>query len=71
MKDQAILDAVLKFKKIVEEEGATIDISNININKLKNDVENEYECGADGSIFDVISDLNDTVGLEEYGIIIQ
>lgn len=38
------------------------------IDDLLDAVNAEYACGADGSVYDIIRDLNDTVGLDEFGI---
>ena len=59
---KAIKEALIK----LQAEGFNID--NADIKQLKRDVKEEYEDGADGSVYDVIMDLNDTVGLEVYNI---
>jgi hypothetical protein len=60
--------AVDKFKAQLEAEGCEVNLDNVDYNSLLKDVQDEYSCGCDGSIYDVIVDLNDTVGLEVYGI---
>lgn len=67
---QSVIDAVDKLQKQVVKQGGTIDLDNANYDKLTTDVQAEYACGCDGSIFDVIVDINDSVGLDEYGIIL-
>lgn len=64
-------EAVKKFADSLVKEGLTVNIDNVNYEKLSSDISSEYESGADGSIYDVIVDLNESVGLEEYGIIIE
>lgn len=63
-------EAVTKFVSNLEGDGVKVDITNLNLEELKSDIQDEYDCGADGSYYDVISDLYDSVGLEDYGIII-
>ena len=58
----AIRDVLTK----LEDEGFNVD--NANIQELKSAIEDEYDCGADGSVYDVVLDLNDSIGLKEFGI---
>jgi len=45
-----------------------IDISDVDYDALLEAIQDEFNCGCDGSIVDVIKDLNDSVGLEDFGI---
>jgi hypothetical protein len=64
------LKAVNKIKAQIEAEGGQVNVASLDIKKLLKDVQAEFDCGCCGSVYDVIVDLNDTVGLDEYGIVI-
>lgn len=66
-----VREAVARFKQVAEGQGATVDISNVDYEQLEADIQDEYNCGADGSVFDVLDDLHNTVGLEVYGIVVE
>jgi hypothetical protein len=63
-----VKEAVAKFVATAEVQGAKVDISAVDYKALEDAINEEYECGADGSALDVINDLNDSVGLAEFGI---
>ena len=51
----------------LKEDGWNVD--NVDFDLLLSDIEDEYRCGGEGmSIREIIMDLNDTVGLEDYGL---
>lgn len=54
-----------------EDPELTINLSNVNYDELQEAINDEYECGAEGSYLDVIRDLYETIGLEDFGIIIE
>jgi hypothetical protein len=57
------------FKKMIKEFGeSSIDISDVDYDALLEAIQDEFNCGCDGSVVDVINDLNDSVGLEDFGI---
>lgn len=60
--------AVQLLAREAREEGANTDITNVDWDKLEAAIQDEYDCGADGSIYDILVDLNDSVGLDEYDI---
>jgi len=64
-----VVQAVKRFASYVAEDGIELDLSNVDYQQLMEDIQDEYDCGADGSILDVIVDLNGAVGLDDYGII--
>lgn len=66
-----VKQAVKRLSKEMEKEGVAVDLSNVDYKALEADINDEYACGADGSPYDVIRDLQDSVGLEEYGIIVK
>ena len=66
--EQEVRLGVERYAEKVREEGADIDISDVAYDELVRDINDEYACGIDGSAYDVICDLADSVGLSEYGI---
>lgn len=66
-----IKSAVAQFAEECRDQGAIVDKRDADWLALYDDVENEYDKGATGSVLDVIRDLHDTVGLEEFGIFIE
>ena len=57
-----IKEALSKLK----EQGFNVD--DADIAQIKSDVQDEYDCGADGTVYDVLMDINDSVGLDDYNI---
>jgi hypothetical protein len=52
----------------LEEMSGDLDIGNADITNLADAVEDEYATGQVGMVKDVVSDLFDTVGYDEFGI---
>ena len=58
-----------KFITELETSGSgKINIEKFNLNKLAIAIADEYDSGAKGSVYDIICDLSDTVGLGEFRI---
>lgn len=57
---------IRKALKQLEAEGC--DVSGIDVPKLAEAVIAEYASGADGNVEEIVMDLHDTVGLEEFGL---
>lgn len=66
-----VVEAVQKFKSMLLEEVDSVDISNVNYEELRSAILDEQETGQTGSFLDILVDLNDSVGLEDFGFIIK
>lgn len=68
-----VKDAVSRLVDEVREQAScldvSIDISNVKYKELKSAIEDEYRCGAEGPIDDILTDLGDSIGLDVFGII--
>ena len=74
MQQLQVRQAAEQYKAHVEldtDGSVTVDLSNVDFQDLHMAVVDEYNCGADGSIFDVLMDLADTVGLTEFGFVYE
>lgn len=61
-----------RFKKEVEERGECLcDITKADLKAIKKGAEDEIACGADGSVYDVLDDWSNSIGLDEFGIEIR
>lgn len=60
-----------RFKDKVDRSGEFCDISKADLKEIKKGAEDEIACGADGSVFDILEDWNDSIGLSEFGIEIR
>lgn len=64
---KGVADLKVEFEK---EEGVVCNIVDADYDKLLEDVQDEYDCGAKGEVIDILKDLNDSVGLDEYDILV-
>ena len=64
-------EAMKNFTTKIVEEGGDVDDTQVKYTLLLRDVNREYASGQRGSVYEIISDLNDTVGLDEYGLFID
>lgn len=71
VEDGDVEKGVRQFKNLLdaEDDGGYVDISNVDYVELRKAVQDEYDCGARGSVLDVIQDLYDSIGLEDFGFI--
>ena len=65
----AIKKAIIELKDEMRCEGCNPNIDNVDYDALTKAVEDEYACGRDGTIFEAIVDLHNTIGLKEFGFI--
>ncbi len=71
--------AVRQFKRIIEDECPTVKVGicDVDYDELLEAINDEFACGTYrrdedlGSALDVLKDLNDSVGLEEFGFVIE
>jgi hypothetical protein len=66
-----VINGLHQFLQQCKDEGAEVTANEIDYTNLIEAIQDEYDCGAKGSEFDIISDLNDTIGLQQYGIFID
>ena len=67
-----VQQAVEQYRDFVENDtygSVTVDLSNVDFDALQLAIVDEFNCGAKGSIFYVLMDLNDTIGLAEFGFV--
>lgn len=63
--------AVSQFADIARSQGATVDLTNVDFEALAEAIKEEKEAGASGTLLEFITDFNDSVGLDEFGIVID
>ena len=66
-----IISGVDEFVMKVRKGGGSIDTTNINLVLLTKAIEEEWELGQQGTVSDIIEDLNGSIGLEQFGIIVE
>lgn len=66
-----VKQAVEKFAARCIRDGGIVDLTNANYDDLTSDIIAEWMTGQDGSAYEVLVDLHDSVGLLEYGIVIS
>lgn len=68
---EMIISGVGEFAAKVRKGGGSIDTTNINLSLLAKAIEEEWELGQKGTVSDIIEDLNGSIGLEQFGIIVE
>lgn len=64
-------NAVKDFAAQIIKEGGDIDLSQVKYHALQRAIKAEYASGQTGTVYEVLSDLHDTIGLDEYGLLID
>lgn len=64
----AVIEAVGKFVKSAADEGETVDISKVDYDQLTATIVEERQSGREGTTFDLLLEVNDSIGLSQFGI---
>lgn len=66
-----IQQALKTFTDTISNEGGIVNIDNVDYDKLKKAIKEERKSGQHGTKLEIITDLYDCIGLDQFGIIID
>jgi hypothetical protein len=64
-----VITALNTFSEKARGEGALVNIDDVDYDLLTDAVNEEYLLGQRGDVIDVLTDINDTIGLEVFGLV--
>lgn len=65
---EGVIEAVQKYAKSATDEGYPVDIGDVNYEELLTAITEERQSGHEGTTFDLLLEVNDTIGLSQFGI---
>lgn len=65
-----VVNAVKQFHEMVEQDNGTFDLEAVDYEGLLEAIQEEYDCGANGSVVDVLVDLDGAITLNDWGIVV-